>query len=1416
MSLNDKEFKSSTRNWTQPLNSIVFGFADEQAAKLLNEEGADLSQLSFLNLGELEPEVAALLKGEQAETNENQIEDFYGTQGSYTAQAVQVGEEDVGEDELDVEDGFSLKHNENPLVLDTKGVSLAGDEYDFESDEDGEQVFREQNVSSPGPQMDKQVNQDEPKVKNKNLQQKKQLSKTKVLPKKLNSNDFNESENIYRKGWVRFSEIFDIPQEKQRKRKKRREFLFGRKDSQHSGKYGRTQGHFAGTVQNMDIVSKIVEDDLENNSSFLNWNKLWGSKTVYNTQETKMEPFPDDLLSDHSVFAVELRNWEDEIDWDFSTLTKENDDNDEDVEWELADEDSNTDKVLVQDDTNPINVDSKDKVMKDSVEGVKETKDNRDGIVKAPLVANPLLDNSFWLDDDLLRVCDAIEGSVGGNVSLSHLIVNLNDSDIIFESWESTNSKKRYESASSNSLWRDDAISFNVSKDEFYDSPDKLIRHFVSHGIGKLEHASFWKQGVFLPRLPTDVMIEHFHRPKLEIPSNLRNTPLSLFYPCVGQEEITTNSLNSFESFSKCELSQNVILLEYGLEHTPVLVPLPGMASRLVKYTRLKTGDTKTKEDGHFSTNFFHNVYLAPDEPPPLCSGDVKPGQSVTILESSLFLAPAEILTPRKTDFLLTMKRVDNNSYSCFIRKIDHVITVGQTEPRMNVMAPNTDRFRKFVRDRVLLYVVLECLRIRREGLPLELSRAQVDEEFFRHSFPRSAVERTIKELAYLEKGVFKVVEPKEGFEVLRDMLLKSVTPEVLASYESMEYGWSIIQQVGIHMFTHPTAHGDLINAGEKAGTADGKEVADYIRRNLYRTPWYRAEEMIKLQKKQLREINRCLSRASIGNDLMNEKNLDSRIGAMTYPQLRSALIFHFHIPGRKIPTNVDHAREMVRRLARRRAAHGFKEKHKAIVEYHRAIIDGFKRFESTRKRAGLVPIEDQILALRDGRLDRVNSFMERFRRSIRSVRKGAIAASIHSDSKQGPHSGDDEKKALEDLSKERFLGPKRLPNLPEQVALVRKRKDPVTGEIHKVREIITDPERIQELLIKRKQRSRNNNVGEDNQKDNLKLNVSLKKLARGTKVARSEKRQRNADQSKASRASAVPAQRITLKYSGQNVVKQVSARSFREPSKRPPRKTPVQHLNDLFLHIEQRMENARGYNESVFDHNPQIRIFLVTEETPEDRKRVSLNLARPEDDSIGLDLVNPLDRTKHKDYFRIVDKEMNLSTIRQKCIDRKYRDVKEFIADIDLMLHNAEAFHSDKPSYWIIQHVELLKQVAEQEVHKYQNELSQIYDRIQNGRKGKQQRQRFANAECGVAEKRRRQRKAELAHRKAAEEARFLQNSMQANSSGEPASYSAEGLELERKTEELNDNESVHMSSNHIYEEGGNEQESGWEERES
>jgi len=52
-------------------------------------------------------------------------------------------------------------------------------------------------------------------------------------------------------------------------------------------------------------------------------------------------------------------------------------------------------------------------------------------------------------------------------------------------------------------------------------------------------------------------------------------------------------------------------------------------------------------------------------------------------------------------------------------------------------------------------------------------------------------------------------------------------------------------------------------------------------------------------------------------------------------------------------------------------------------------------------------------------------------------------------------------------------------------------------------------------------------------------------------------------------------------------------------------------------------------------------------------------------------------------------------------------------------------------------------------------------------------------------------------------------QNSIQANSSGGPVSYSS--VVFDRR--EVNDNESVHLSSNHMFEERENEQDYGCKE---
>eukprot|EP00871_Galdieria_phlegrea_P001820 jgi/Galph1/2639/GphlegSOOS_G1303.1 len=1432
MSFRDENKETSYEKWNQNFTSFLWGFTDEETSRILGEEGATPSGLTLLGSTELSPEVASLFVEAQKQGDSL---DVSGGLDASDVTATQVGEEDVADEDLaDETENWNSQLSAFDTPTQPGNLSMKGNEYDFDSEEEKSELGEiRANVRHAGNSAE-QILTPEKRQRNYSLsvcedQRTEKVNSRESLPIEETAVKL-ELYPAEGPKQLKFSELFHMAPATPRKRGRKRQFRHNvsKKDPQHTQKAGRGQNLSAEAVTNLNVLSSIMEDDIQHNKSFLNWSLMWSTKTTIRQDTMEVQQFPSDLVCSESILPVDIRSWEDEICWDSSGLSLNEEE--EEVEWELADETESSlgEKKFLQ------TVETESIQTEHSKNGLRKEDFSKE-LISKPLITNPLLESSSWLQD--YKTEEFLENKQQ-KCLFSYLLVNLNDTEMIYEQWDA-GLKDPLPELFPLSFWQDDWKRFNISRDEFYDAPNKLIRHFVSHGVGKLEHAFFWKEGQFLPRLPSEELIQRFHRPVSELKDDVLNKTCSLYYPHVLREDNSDISVRSFEIFRNCEQSQRTMLVEYAMEYTPVVVPLPGMASRLVKYSRLRSGDKKNNEEDHFSTSFFHHVYLAPDEPPPLCSGDVRPGQSVLIYESSLFIAPAQLLTAKNSDFLVTVKRDRQDSSRFYVRKIDDIIALGQTEPRINVMAPNTDRFRKFVRDRVLLYVVLECLRMCKQGLPLEIPRSQIDEEFFRSSFPRSAVERTIKELAYLEKGVFKFREPKEGFEALRDMLLKIVTPEILATYESMEHGWYIIQQVGIHMFTHPTAHGDLINAGEKSGVSDGKEVADFIRRNLYRTPWYRAEEMMKLQKKQLREINRCLSRASIGNDLLNENNLDLRISSMTYPQLRSALIFHFHVPGRKIPTNIDNAREMVRRLARKRVSHGFKEKHKvlalfffviihttltkmsqSVVEYHRAIIDGFKRFESTRRRAGLISLDDQLLALRDGKLDKINAFMERFRRSNRTVRKGA--KDMDEKKTEGELSGDEEKKALEDLSRERFLGPKRMKNLPEKAILVRKTKDPETGEIRKVREVVTDPERIQELMARKKRRSRNKNTnGLNVDKKSLKLSLNLNKLSRKVKPAKSktEKRQRNNETSRVAKPGGSLQQRISLKYTGQNVVKHVSSRSFRESSKRPPRKTPVHHLNDLLLQIEQCMEHARGYNESVFDKSDRIRLFLVTEATPENRKQISLNLAKPEGEGIDLDLINPLDPKKYKTYLNVIGRgnEMNLSFIREKCKQRKYRDPSQFISDIDLMLKNAEAFHTGTPSYWIIQHVELLKKVAEQELYKHSNEFAVINERILNGRRGKFKffyllfvLITFVNL---LAEKRRKLRKAEQAHRKAAEDTKVLQNTMQATSSSVGVTDHLESTQLDKVHVE-NDNESVHMSSNHICD-GNENQQVAWEDRE-
>lgn len=130
-----------------------------------------------------------------------------------------------------------------------------------------------------------------------------------------------------------------------------------------------------------------------------------------------------------------------------------------------------------------------------------------------------------------------------------------------------------------------------------------------------------------------------------------------------------------------CKDAYRVFVFEYALERLPAVLPINGMASRIVTYARKKpnnaSGDGNSSVGGGLTTGgqLSDIVYLPRDEPPPLYSGDLPfQGTPVSVVESTLFAAPCKAYPPGMTDFLVVQKESH-----LYVREIDEIVSVSVT-----------------------------------------------------------------------------------------------------------------------------------------------------------------------------------------------------------------------------------------------------------------------------------------------------------------------------------------------------------------------------------------------------------------------------------------------------------------------------------------------------------------------------------------------------------------------------------------------------------------------------------------------------------------------------------------------------------------------------------------------------------------
>jgi hypothetical protein len=189
--------------------------------------------------------------------------------------------------------------------------------------------------------------------------------------------------------------------------------------------------------------------------------------------------------------------------------------------------------------------------------------------------------------------------------------------------------------------------------------------------------------------------------------------------------------------------------------------------------------------------------------------GEVEEGTVVTGLISNLFVAPMFRQEPETTDFLMILtppggvsRPGERESMGVIIRDLpSSVYTVGQTEPRTRVWAPNTQGEKNFVGPFVSYQIAKVLTRSQaREGHGMRFDELQ-DRVLPNLELPANALRQRLKQVALYDKNTMIWTTKAIGYEDYPgvDALAKSIAPEGVAAFETACAAARHLADVGIH-----------------------------------------------------------------------------------------------------------------------------------------------------------------------------------------------------------------------------------------------------------------------------------------------------------------------------------------------------------------------------------------------------------------------------------------------------------------------------------------------------------------------------------------------------------------------------------------------------------------------------------------
>ncbi|KAJ2905722.1 uncharacterized protein MKZ38_004589 [Zalerion maritima] len=284
------------------------------------------------------------------------------------------------------------------------------------------------------------------------------------------------------------------------------------------------------------------------------------------------------------------------------------------------------------------------------------------------------------------------------------VLLDLNDRHILIDEADQITQRPKFQPKlkrmANGKLGQDRVVRFNFSNDDAYLALKENHQNKVRATLGNIsvEHSLpalklCWPY--YRARIPLEkLFMEDLHRPTVKTRQFAHKVLKWAPRDKKNRKAIKGKKIQEiFKKSNDLTLNDNstVVMFEYSEQFPPTLSKF-GMGNRVINYYRKKSEEDEVKDTKKRDKNDIGemNVLLPEDRSPFSIFGTVDPGETVPTIHNEMYRAPIFKHDSRNTDFILGRCTTREQGIHHYLRPIEHIYAVGQTFPSTEVPGPHS------------------------------------------------------------------------------------------------------------------------------------------------------------------------------------------------------------------------------------------------------------------------------------------------------------------------------------------------------------------------------------------------------------------------------------------------------------------------------------------------------------------------------------------------------------------------------------------------------------------------------------------------------------------------------------------------------------------------------------------------------